>query len=857
MEESPFDENKITQRIVQYFDDPKESSALAKVRNISNKAKNKSSNNLIKINSDENINEINTEYNTNINRNLLKEKFQRRKFQFATQMYKHKNSNKSLIDEIKEKKGIKNLDENHFGNEDDNVNIMLMNKSNKNNGQKKVNFVINKTNQQSEINNDTETNTDNKNLFINKKRKNSLDDSDKITQRIVQYFDDPKESSALAKVRNISNKAKNKTSTNLTHINMDNIPQTAISQKFKRREFQFATQVYNPKKQNLNLMELLKDIKSDEKNKNKHKIKEDNESERAGSEEDEDSEFNLDNIDKKNINNIDNKNEKENTSNNNTDKIYDNNEYNNHNINKYEIKVNRNPIINNKYNNFKNQKLFEKEKEKEKEPIVNKEQNQEKNQNKSRNIKVENYRKINIEPKKEREKYSSITEKRSLMSNYNNNFRRQIDYPRKIIKYNSIDEEYRKKNNLVIENINSKEKIIKNVYQTNNKDKKHLKTYKTEYVWDKIINRLVEKRIYFDENEKPKSGINNKYSNNTFNPTNKYKKDSNKFEEKEKNINMDKNVINSDKKENNKTNTNDSNDNISGKNKKLPHLYTDGTLRKRRYIIDTKNDNNNSNNNNKSNYRIYQKREIIKKEEEIKPLKSNKPEKNRTEIIENDEKPSYSKEYPKKIEVTKKYEKSDDKKLNKSSEPIINHHFQPEKIEKVEQKYKKIPYSQYTLNKKKNIRLNMYSGENDIFKENEEEMKNRQKNNIYNNYMNNKKTKVIYGRKNKTKNDSDLVEDLEKIEQYSINTYLKNDLLDMYNSIAEEYGDFKSGVFNTNMNNVEEKMGQMDKKKDKNDNNRKKIKYNVNDLCKGKTTTEDIYKKYTKRSIRIKAKVNL
>ena len=35
----------------------------------------------------------------------------------------------------------------------------------------------------------------------------------------------------------------------------------------------------------------------------------------------------------------------------------------------------------------------------------------------------------------------------------------------------------------------------------------------------------------------------------------------------------------------------------------------------------------------------------------------------------------------------------------------------------------------------------------------------------------------------------------EKIEQYSINTYLKNDLHEIYNSITEEYGDFKNTKF--------------------------------------------------------------
>ena len=142
----------------------------------------------------------------------------------------------------------------------------------------------------------------------------------------------------------------------------------------------------------------------------------------------------------------------------------------------------------------------------------------------------------------------------------------------------------------------------------------------------------------------------------------------------------------------------------------------------------------------------------------------------------------------------------------------------------------------------------------------ENEIKTKPKNNLYNNYINNKKNnaRINYGKKNKTNNESDLIEDLEKIEQYSIHTYLKNDLLDIYNTIAEEYGDFKSDIFNTNINHVDDKIGQMDdiKNKDENNNNRKKIKHNVNDLTRGKITTEDIYKKYTKRAIKIRSKIN-
>ena len=48
----------------------------------------------------------------------------------------------------------------------------------------------------------------------------------------------------------------------------------------------------------------------------------------------------------------------------------------------------------------------------------------------------------------------------------------------------------------------------------------------------------------------------------------------------------------------------------------------------------------------------------------------------------------------------------------------------------------------------------------------------------------------------------------------------------------------------------------MDENKDITDSNRKRLKHNVNDLIRGKTTTEDIYKKYMRRAIKIKAKVN-
>ena len=113
-------------------------------------------------------------------------------------------------------------------------------------------------------------------------------------------------------------------------------------------------------------------------------------------------------------------------------------------------------------------------------------------------------------------------------------------------KFDTITEEYKQRNNLTVEKINNKEKIVKNEYgKYNNKNngKKKLKTYKTEYFWDNIINRLVEKRIYIDENEAKNElnkSNNNYYSNNTFNPFNKYKKD---FENKNKENNVTRKIL--------------------------------------------------------------------------------------------------------------------------------------------------------------------------------------------------------------------------------------------------------------------------------------------------------------------------
>ena len=69
-------------------------------------------------------------------------------------------------------------------------------------------------------------------------------------------------------------------------------------------------------------------------------------------------------------------------------------------------------------------------------------------------------------------------------------------------------------------------------------------------------------------------------------------------------------------------------------------------------------------------------------------------------------------------------------------------------------------------------------------------------------------------------------------------------MLQIYDSINEEFSDFKNDIFYTNINNFEVKMGEFDKKK---------IPYvkrtmKAEDLCKGRVTTDDMYKKYSKNA---------
>ena len=770
-----------TTRVVQYKEDPSQSNALAEIKRLSNQAKNKSSRNLIYI---KDKLDTNTETNTEINKNMFKENndantFQRRKRQFATQI-----SKPSIANEVKKKANLKKW-KGLFDNDDNENKDAKEENSNKkkNKNNKHVDFTINYnerkgvTNKNDPKKNYYTTKTFNVNTKvkdedninpINRKRKTSSDERETVSQRIVRYLDNPKDSSALAEIKRISNQAKkNKTSKNLIHINPDeliNSPKDTEAkdkdkpvQSFKRRKFQFATTVYVPKKNNLTLLdELHNKYKNVKVNNNEEK-----ELKESGSEDDEseDSIFNLDKLEKEET-----KEQKE-----------ENQEYK-----KLSITKNKNEET--------KKDTAVKETKEERTPIqVNRNNN-----NKGRTLLEERYKKI--EPRNDRLKYSSNTVN---VSEINRNTNNRNDYmPRASFTFNTITEEYKKDNNLSVENRNTKELIIKNEYGNKNKERKGLKTYKTEYFWDKMINRLVERRIYLDENELSNNNNNTKYSNNTFNPFSKYRKD---FETKENENNVTKEKIELDKEEKEKdNNVQDNKIPYSRKYKYFPRLYTTNTFRT------AKNENNNKESVNQNNetsskpsYRVYQKRQINPTKEE---LKENNPQKNRTEINDKEEKVKYFKRLPKK-------EPEERKKIYQRITP--NPQVQSEKYKKNDEvKFKKViqPYSSNNYNtKRKIIRLNMYPGENEgSFTD----RNNNKNNNIYSNYMRSQRTTTL----THNKTNSELIEDLEKIEQYSVNTYLRSDLLEIYGTIDEEFKDFKKGVFNTNLNRFEKKMGEFDNK---------------------------------------------
>ena len=108
---------------------------------------------------------------------------------------------------------------------------------------------------------------------------------------------------------------------------------------------------------------------------------------------------------------------------------------------------------------------------------------------------------------------SSYREKKNRWNDYKYNKSRNEDTNDSIInnnkaKFNTIDNDYDLKDAQVVESHHNKDKIVVNEYRTHSQDKRNLKNYKIEYVWDKNINRLVEKRIYLDEDPNKKDNKN-------------------------------------------------------------------------------------------------------------------------------------------------------------------------------------------------------------------------------------------------------------------------------------------------------------------------------------------------------------
>ena len=742
------------------------------------------------------------------------------------------------------------------------------------------------------------------NYPVSKSRNYSPDNKDKITQRIIRYFEDPKEVKALAEIKKLSNKAKKssknvrsnfgdfigtddlKNNTELNRVMFKNegndyeLEQQNVRDPFPRRKFTFSTQRYVPKNKNMTLIDEIRNKQNennnDEDNTN-YKHKRDNRIIR----------FSVDNG-------------------------YDNDNKEANNINKNYNSNTSKPESHHSSNFRKYKKL------------------------KSENITRPRF----SEKKPDTKSINDDQKKIEIMEGA----------------FDNIPDEYKAKNHATVENLHNKEQIVINEYHTKNKNAP--KNYKTEYVWDKSINRLVEKRIYLDKNEINNDNNNNndrdegrKYNDNSVNYRNRYKrfddeddnrnKKDNKPENEEKDekeekrkINLKYNIGKEYKDKDTNKNKDEDEDNKIGERKRFGNssailnkeMKNKGENEEKERENELNQNQNNSSKGNRfyqrhRNYKTENKEEEKPKEVEIviekktivekfdkpiyeTPQKENEKEKERTNISPNrriykkrlnnlatnkykninekenernsDKKPTeenpkvehkYSKRpyfkpletlsktiytkkiiseegIPKKEEVfpEKKYEK----KINKF-EAIKP--FEVEEKEEQEKKFEKKfvkkegkvsrinPYIKY---KKKNIKIKALQDEVD---DEIEDKKPKVNNTAYSNYIQNKGSRNDKHKAART--TSELIEELEKIENYNVNTYLKNDdLLEIYDNINDQFNDFKNDIFYTNINNFEVNVGEFDKYKIP----FLKKKKNAEDLCKGRVTSEDIYRKYSQNA---------
>ena len=291
---SPDNKDTISQRIVQYCDDPKDSDALAEIKKLSQNAKN------------QNIQEKNRFVFKNTDND--NKQFVRRKHQFKTQKYIPNKNNDNLIDEIKtrmnEDENNNNRRQHYEHKEEINVNLKLendnkperrkiaFNNDNKNEIDKNENNKNNNKIHHSNLKKSDKKFEINKNYeekSLNRRRNFSPDNNDRVSNRIVQYLEDPKDSDALAQVKKISMKAKKQYSKNWDNLESKNNrvmfkdadneskPAKTTNAPFERRKKNFGTQKYNVNNKKKNLIDELNERKN-EKEKNQIKDDENNQS---------------------------------------------------------------------------------------------------------------------------------------------------------------------------------------------------------------------------------------------------------------------------------------------------------------------------------------------------------------------------------------------------------------------------------------------------------------------------------------------------------------------------------------------------------------------------------------------------
>ena len=296
---SPDNKDVISQRIIQYIEDPKDSDALAEIKKLSQNAKN------------QNIPEKNNRFLVkNPETENRKLQFIRRRHQFKTQKYEPKNKNENLIDEIKSRMNEGKNDEDDDNNqnrrvyyeqkEDIRVNLKVendnkpdrrkikFNDENRNevDGKKDNNKTNNKYHHSNLKKSDKklEQNVNYEEKRSNLNRRNfSPDNNVSTSNRIVQYLDDPKESDALAEIKKISQKAKKQYSKNWDNIDNttknnrvafkdvdnENRPVKTSNAPFERRKKNFSTQKYIVKNKKKNLIDELNERKQEKDNNKK------------------------------------------------------------------------------------------------------------------------------------------------------------------------------------------------------------------------------------------------------------------------------------------------------------------------------------------------------------------------------------------------------------------------------------------------------------------------------------------------------------------------------------------------------------------------------------------------------------